>query len=280
MKLFFPCLTILVASTGHVLAGSRVFQPKLSAAHLDRRSWVFDKERKVETTWPNRQIRYCFENDEAADVLREPLEEAHELWQRSGLGAEFTIAEVGEQECQEHPQSTLLVLWTGDDGKMGTTIGLPKNKRPHMLLTTSIHKGMLDQVLNFAHELGHAWGLMHEHQNPNFWSSGTIDHAKGGTVFGPENHGNWRCENLKDYKEQFGIQYPVRNPGYDSGFGPSISPADNCKSYDYATQNDFSAGDYLPMPSHHGIGGSEGKTGDDVDWDSIMLCEWLPSVLS
>lgn len=281
-------LAALVVSIGRVLAGSRAFQPNLSAARLDRRSWVFDTDRNRQMIWPNRQIRYCFEDDDAADALRTPLEEADKLWHRTGLGSEFTIAEVGRDECRDHRQDRLLVRWSGDDGAMATTVGLPSadsslreptnddpEKRPKMVLTTSVHMGMLDQVINFAHELGHAWGLYHEHQNPNFWSSGTISEAKGGTVFGPENHNNWKCENLKDYEEKVnnGGGEPVHNPGYDSGFGPRLGPQDLCRDYTYAADNKFTAADYLPMPASRGVGGSDGKTGDDVDWDSIMLCE-------
>lgn len=40
-----------------------------------------------------------------------------------------------------------------------------------MNLSDRTDVGMLDVVANDAHELGHAWGLLHEHQNPAFWTS-------------------------------------------------------------------------------------------------------------
>ena len=289
MKLLRACVALLVAKHGHVLAGSRVFQPDVSTARLDRRYFVIntDPEEGDRMIWPNRQIRYCFQEDKDRDALNDLVLAGHDMWLRKGLGSEFTVVEVGQEECTgEHRFDTLLVVWSGDNGIMGTFEGLPTtgsiirdardpNIRPKMILTTSTHMGMLDQVKNFAHELGHAWGLYHEHQNPHFWSRGTISNALGGTVFGPENDGNWRCENLKDFQSRLGGGgLVVQNPNnHNGGMGPRIGVDTLCKDYDFARKGQFSARDYLPMPNKMGVPTSAGKSNDDVDWESIMICE-------
>jgi hypothetical protein len=293
-----PSLVFLVALAGeilHVLAGSRVWQPSVrsnSAGHLDRRYFVIntDPGEGERIIWPNRQIRYCFDSDESRTALNDLLIAAHDVWLRKGLGSEFTIVEVGHDECTgDHRFDTLLIDWSGDSGPMATFEGLmatdsilrtsqDPNVRPRMTLTTSTSMGMLDQVANFAHELGHAWGLYHEHQNPAFWGRGSypnmISNALGGTVFGP---GNWRCENLKDYQSRVaGGGLVVQNPN-NRNQGNRIGVDAMCRDWDYAHKAQFSARDYLPMPQKMGIATSNGKDENDVDWESIMIC-WLPAL--
>jgi hypothetical protein len=282
----------LVGEIGLVLAGSRVWQPSVSnsAAHLDRRYFVIntDPGEGDRIPWPNRQIRYCFDSDQSRTALNDLIIAAHDAWLRKGLGSEFTIVEVGHDECTgDHRFDTLLVDWSGDNGPMATFEGLPgtdsilrtsqdPNVRPRMTLTTSTSMGMLDQVANFAHELGHAWGLYHEHQNPAFWGRGTypnmISNALGGTVFGPSNGGNWRCENLKDYRDRVaGGGLVVQNPR-NRNQGNRIGVDTMCRDWDFAHKAQFSARDYLPMPQKMGIATSNGKDESDVDWESIMIC--------
>jgi hypothetical protein len=291
MRLLFALLVGLVAETGHVLAGSRLWQPNASTTHLDRRYFVINTDRSEgdRMIWPNRQIRYCFVDQEAEDALDDLIVAAHDIWLRKGLGSEFTISKVGRDECTgDHRFDTLMFYWTGDNGRMGTFEGLPAtgsmirsserpDVRPRSELTTSTRMGMLNQEMNFAHELGHAWGLYHEHQNPAFWSRGTVSNALGGTVFGPENDGNWRCENLKDYQSRLGGGgLVVQNPNApNNGFGPRVGVDTLCKDYDFARKGQFSARDYLPMPKAMGIATSSGMSDEDVDWDSIMICKFI-----
>lgn len=301
MRLLLVSLIALVAKTGLVQAGSHVWESSARDAHvhaddLSRRYFVINDDRSEgdRMPWPNRQIRYCFDTPEAKTALADLLKEAHKVWLRKGLGAEFTIVEVGDSECKNDKRfDTLLIQWSGDNGAMATFEGLPATDsvlrqatdpqvRPKMVLTTNLNMGMLDQVSNFAHELGHAWGLYHEHQNPAFWSRGTVSNALGGTVFGPENGGNWRCSNLKDYQSRVaGGGLVVQNPStYPNQFGPRIGIDTLCKDYDFARKAQFSARDYLPMPKAMGIATSDGTSANDVDWDSIMICTFSHSTYS
>lgn len=129
--------------------------------------------------------------------------------------------------------------------------------------------GLLNVQANYAHELGHAWGLWHEHQNPNFWKG--VVAAEGGEVFGPDNN-NWNCQNLLDYNSYMNQQFVVQGGGNTL---QTITIQQVCSNWGLAWNKGFSAGDYLPMPIKSGITGNTGKTATDVDWKSIMLCELL-----
>lgn len=133
-----------------------------------------------------------------------------------------------------------------------------------MKLWDSTTVGMLNPVSNYAHELGHAWGLYHEHQNPNFWKG--VDFAEDGEVFGPGNN-NWRCSNLKDYST-YVTGLVVQDPLGQT----TINRARLCSNYAWASQRGFSAADYLPYPSQMGIS-QPGKSSGDVDWTSLMICK-------
>lgn len=292
MRRLRTLLAALATVIGHALAGSRVWQPtaSISADRLDPRYYTINLDRGANTddprtTWPNRQIRYCFENDEARTALNDLIIAAHEVWLTKGLHSSFTIAEVGDDECTGSDRlDSLLIRWTGDNGGMGTFVGFlgaehglrqseNPQERPEMRLTTSVNMGMLDQVANFAHELGHAWGLYHEHQNPAFWNEFATVNGKGGTVFGPNNNGNWRCENLKDYAAKKDELFPaivVQDPNRPPRERIPISVV--CKSQALSEDHRFSAADYLPFVAGTGVSHSNGGNEKDVDWDSIMIC--------
>ena len=95
---------------------------------------------------------------------------------------------------------------------------------------------------NLAHELGHAFGLFHEHQRSIAWQS-------------PENRPyrllKFTCENLKDYADQ-------KNAGGDM--------KTLCTSMTDAKSAGFSAGEFLPYPGFTAYSQSP-----NFDWKSIML---------
>lgn len=137
---------------------------------------------------------------------------------------------------------------------------------PTMTLTDDETMGMLDKVANYAHELGHAWGLHHEHQNPFFWERAYG--SQDGSIFGSN---NFNCQNLKDYAAvQAKIQAKIDDD--PSGLGSVLYGGDFklvCTSRAKAKSYQFSAWDYLPIPLSEVLVPSSSTT--EVDWDSLML---------
>ena len=227
--------------------------PDTASVTLDKRYFIFEPK-DTYRVWPNSEIRYCFENEATKEKLIYTLQYALSRWFENGLPAEhFKMTEVSDAECRDNRAEVLLIKYN-DQGKLSTHVGIPplnpKEKDyvgPIMNLSDREDVGMLDVVANYAHELGHAWGLLHEHQNPAWWGS-------------PYNYGGFRqlftfnCQNLKDYAE----------------VAERLSPEEMeeaCTSRNKAEKAKFTAVEYLPQLSG---GRGEGPLAK-LDKESIML---------
>ncbi|KAM5444296.1 hypothetical protein MferCBS31731_000813 [Microsporum ferrugineum] len=126
-----------------------------------------------------------------------------------------------------------------------------------MLLSDSVEVGMLNVVANYAHEMGHVWGLYHEHQNQAYW--GSPYSASGGSVFGMN---NFHCENLNDYEATV-ARVTNAYPAWQVG----NIVRDFCRFRANAEDVRFSASDYLPWVNTQVLADSN----TNVDWDSIMI---------
>lgn len=205
--------------------------------------------------WPDATIKYCFETNEAKERLLYNLEAARDRWYQNGLPEEkFQLTEVSAAECSSNRANILLIRYN-DQGRLSTTPGLPpldanvpSYKGPTMDLSDREDVGMLEVIANYAHELGHAWGLLHEHQNPSFWSA----------PYGPGQSQIFRfnCQNLKDYQELVG-----RLPDDRTQL---------CEDRAFAAEQRFSAAEYLPINLGRGPQIAIASD-DDVDWASIMI---------
>ncbi|KAK3313315.1 hypothetical protein B0H66DRAFT_628976 [Apodospora peruviana] len=270
--------------SGQVWAGSAIWQPALKPRDhdqkLDPRYYYVNKDTMAtdRIAWDKRVIRYCFSSDDATQAaksrLKKYLKDARKLWISKGLNSNFRIEEVNDKVCVDERNDILLVVYSGDSESSGmaTYVGFPgkgvvmlANQGPTMTLTDRSNMGLLDVVANFAHELGHAWGLYHEHQNPKFWGEGVAG-SDGGEVWGPNNPGGWNCHYLKDYARQVtGLVVQTGNGGMRQ-----INQQSLCTNWAMAAANRFSAADYLPMPNV-GTAHSAGHGTNNVDWRSIMI---------
>lgn len=236
--------------------------------------------------WPNCEIKYCYETEAAREKFHKDLMDAWEIWLTTGLNEAFTITEVDAQTCTNDKVNTMLIydsdMGPAPNGVLGTVPGFlgagnrargssgyyTRKNRPIMALTDRDDIGMLNPVFNYAHEWGHAWGLYHEHQNPNFWDG--VVGAKSGKVFGIDNKveydgasiDNWQYKNLKDYSKLEAKKVSLSKEG--------LTIEDVCKTQGYAKKEAFSGYDYLPFTDNVAQG-STGHKSKNVDWESMML---------
>lgn len=288
------CLSLLLVAVDAAHAASQLWQPRITRYdHLpdlgdnhtlfrralddltnppaiDTRS--LDKRYLIRTLdlmqpWPNHEIRYCFATPEDKQALFYNLKDAIDRWWFAGLDQSvYRWTEVDDAECHAH-RSTVLLIKRGHDGAGHTTTTgyLPAdastgNEGPVMELDDTDWGGYDNKVGTFAHEIGHAWGLFHEHQNPNFWRSedGFVD-GNFGTVFGND---NFHCENLVGYDTA--LAAAQADLGTEAG-------KDICKSVLTASQYHFAGSSFLPWtPSI--VFAPPGHNFADVDWNSIMVC--------
>ncbi|KAI8311398.1 hypothetical protein K4K61_012120 [Colletotrichum sp. SAR11_59] len=216
--------------------------------------------------WPDKKIRFHFETEEAKQKLEVYLDAAKALWSAAGLPDEFTYEEVTSEEDYQAKKGKILLVKYNDRNYLGTSLGLPTQDddgpSPVMDLCDSEKIGTLNIVANFAHELGHAWGLHHEHQNPQFWTS-PYTATKGDRVQFGSGYGEFHCESLSDYeatKTRLIAQY-----GEGEG---NARLRQSCEKRIHAIQNDFrGAMEWLPLHSSEDFVGSV----KEFDERSIML---------
>ncbi|KAH8896310.1 hypothetical protein GQ53DRAFT_743557 [Thozetella sp. PMI_491] len=274
----------LVASERHQIqvdAAGHAIVDNATETHLAKRYLSIQPQAGTSNfkIWPNKVISYCFETQDARDTLLEQLELAIETWRSDGEGGPglhrdvykyMEVFDPGDACVNNDQRDRVLVISYNTEGKLSTTIGMPSldegdptYKGPTMALSDAAGIGMLDTVANYAHEIGHAWGLYHEHQNMNYWGSPYNTGNPGSSIFGD----HFDCTVLKDYPDALSRVQKEK-------------PADVdllCKLRGVAAHYKFSAQDWLPVlgatRQHDGAGGS-GKSVPDytnVDWNSIML---------
>ncbi|KAK0612012.1 hypothetical protein B0T14DRAFT_531445 [Immersiella caudata] len=202
------------------------------------------------TPWPNKIIRYCFRTSAAKENLEDYVRQAIDLWHAAGLDSTYQWVEASPPNfaCDSNPDigNILKIIDTGANGGLSCSVG--KTLSPELHINTRNDIGKLDAVINIAHEMGHAWGLHHEHQSPHFWRQ-----AFGGLVpddgrgFGQY----WDCTALNDYASQ---ERSVRREFDRQGLtGPALDQAvrnrmdDLCTSQAAAAHDDFSAKEWLPV---------------------------------
>lgn len=255
--LFF--LALLLISHSQVEAGSRLWErPPHHPKRLNPRWAHFPPPREdgsaAADPWPDKVIPVCFKNPVAKQVLAPFLRKAMDLWYAAGLPESYKLEEASNHRCSNEPLEVLTVRIAEHGEPFSTTLGRPRvlrqgdGARMRANLVTDL---LPDVTANIAHELGHSWGLFHEHQTPQFWDPKT----------GIPKVFTFNCEALSDF--------PLHA---DKTFAQIYSAGGLCRNYYTALSFGFSATEWLGLP--HGISNLQGITSvteDDVDWKSIML---------
>ncbi|KAM0322466.1 hypothetical protein ACHAQA_009535 [Verticillium albo-atrum] len=235
--------------------------------------------------WPDNTISYCYESIQARDKLYRYIKAARDKWQAAGLNSLVykyqQVAEPG-RACTHNPQRDhILVISYNDEGKLSSSLGVPpldnktpetkKYKGPFMMLSDAENVGMLDVAANVAHELGHVWGLVHEHQNQYFWLGSAVGADPDAKMPDGMNYRDdppfnklmFRCSALKDYEST-----------RDRVLAEKPEDVDKlCTKHSVAMKHKFSAMDWLPIAGGNLKLSATGNfvSVEDIDWMSIML---------
>ncbi|PLB44991.1 hypothetical protein P170DRAFT_429707 [Aspergillus steynii IBT 23096] len=223
------------------------------ATHRDLLSkrWLTIQPSDNNKLWPEATVKYTFDNSQAKKELEPILKQAMELWYCSGLPKTFKLEKANVLKALDKKKT--LRIYYNTEGIMSTSNGIPNTSNgPVSHLSTRDDIGMMDPVANVAHEIGHMFGLLHEHQDAVYWGSG---------LEGDEPVFEFNCKNLKDYEDK------TRGKSKDE-----IEGVDGiCKSREAAASAGFSAAEYLPIRGNTVSPHKLSAGSEDVDWDSIML---------
>ncbi|CAG8122954.1 unnamed protein product [Penicillium salamii] len=216
--------------------------------HIEKRAYPLEVAGPL-GVWPDARITYCFENDEARTNLAHVIPKAFDIWLAAGLNKAFKLEQGTDEECNGDDADDTLLVKYNNQRKLNTINGRIQSKGMKWRSWTTLDpvdgfatgKG----VANVAHELGHAFGLGHEHQRPSLWAKNL-----GGDALDGNEKLHFKCENLADYASA-----QANSENMDS----------ICTSAKNARERKFSALDILPNKF-----GEELKS-DPIDWKSIMI---------
>ncbi|KAI4911220.1 hypothetical protein J4E85_011358 [Alternaria conjuncta] len=276
-------------------------------------------DNSVARIWPNKEIRWCFE-EPPSPSFRGQWETALKSWPGL-LRHDFTYKEVDDDVCKsESERSSVLHVRYNNRGVLKSTNGIPAIDAaadksdpdtilgPYTMLSDKEGVGQGDVVANMAHEIGHIWGLHHEHQIPYYWEK-SLEHTFDQWNFPEENPGRVKrfqtngfiCSNLKDYDDIYGGLEAKVNAATGNVKKDLQADLDRlCKSRVVASTYKFSAVEWLPLehtanlvidsdfdpksimlyPSNAGGKGGFGDDREDVmkySDDTVIPPRWWPS---
>ncbi|TVY65481.1 hypothetical protein Focb16_v016439 [Fusarium oxysporum f. sp. cubense] len=217
--------------------------------------------------WPDKKITYAFADDEAKEKLEGQFRRAVNIWGTLSANG-FKYEAVTPRKCRSHRSECLLIHYN-DQGTFRSSIGIPAvNRRqgaegPTMHLSDKIEVGNLDTAINTAHEIGHVWGLGHEHQVKEWWGQSDsdekwIEYLTGEDLMTEDYH----CENLQDY-EAAKAKLEEANASKEDKDKDTLEGL--CRIGSIAKKYGFSAMDWVPLP---GLGFQHD---DKFDEASLML---------
>ncbi|PIG88915.1 hypothetical protein AARAC_002571 [Aspergillus arachidicola] len=195
-------------------------------------------------TWKDQTIRYAFNSPETKENLEYDVRAAWSLWLAAGLPETYKFVETTKARCDATPDDCLMEPHRAWD-------------RIAMYLNFEGKDEEWIRALMITHEIGHAWGLIHEHQNPLLWQFAYRETR-------PDSLVQFYCANVQGYDEvarQFSDTLELWSEN-----GP-------CRNQDRALDLDFRAADILPWAARKQQPHRLWPLDTDVDWESIMIYE-------
>lgn len=227
--------------------------------------------------WPDKTITYAYKDDAAKEALDADLRKAWKVWEDAlpkGSGFKFVLAE--DEDAKDAADPYLLTVSydrpvaEGGKGSLKTSVAIPNSGAPTMTLSNDTTKGSGNVVTNYAHEIGHAWGFEHIHQNPNYWSK-QFANGQGSAIFTEK---NWHPKNLADYETA--IKYvdgkKAKAKDQESKDEWEKRKTTMLTNRLEAARAEFSAKEWLPMTTTDKYAlEPETTSKTDIDWESIMI---------
>ena len=202
--------------------------------------------------WPDSRLEWCLAADARDAEFEHLMTQAWGKWDSAIGGPRRSQLAVSYKGlCTEARVDGYLHVFLTNQKRAATTLGYKKaglddkgNPNQLMYFDKSSDWGTGDSASNLAHELGHAFGLLHEHQK---WSAWHPDHLGGR----PDPLLRFNCENLADYDQ----------------FKKDKKPVDAlCKSLYMSQAFGFSASEFLSFPET-----TTHRQSESFDFDSIMI---------
>ncbi|KAI9036199.1 uncharacterized protein KD926_002167 [Aspergillus affinis] len=147
-----------------------------------KRGIPFDLNWSGTTTWPGGAVQYCWEGQATRQEFADHFRHALNLWHIAGLPAErFQFFEISLDDCLRDRRNSIMFYKGPGSFEYATTIGKYVGPVSDDLPGPMVFFNSEGEPLGgragsntipekMAHEIGHIFGLFHEHQDPFFWS--------------------------------------------------------------------------------------------------------------
>ncbi|KAK3386682.1 hypothetical protein B0H63DRAFT_558329 [Podospora didyma] len=250
--------------------------------------------------WPNYNIVYCFADDDHWSdftTMEYYVFAAWQLWVFAGVNDQILKFRQGNNvECDENAPGGLqdgqiLIIdrsptptdaGTGsgsgsdsgsepdDEGAEHSDVGYQFGNGQRMALTdpgnVPVGVELDDAIRVIAHEIGHVWGLYHEHSRNNLWDST----YQGGTGIAGDPLGiKFNCHNVKGWADAVDGMSAANQDKichqYLANSDPTIKNGDGVEVVDLGLE----LTDWLPLPD--ATWQQAGPVGAPIDLTSIML---------